>query len=80
MGGVVVCFRKPLNPKTPPDMPRVSVSTTGMPWYNRDVEGPLANQVTPEEREAIRYLVKECGWYWTQAGVLRRHKFNRRAA
>ena len=64
-----------MNPKTPPDMPCVSVSTTETPVYNRDLDGPLNVEVTLEERRALRYLVKECGWYWTEAGVLRRHFF-----
>jgi len=25
------------------------------------------------EMECLRYLVKECGWFWLEAGVLKRH-------
>jgi len=66
-----------MNPKCPPDAVCVSVSTAEKPVYNRNLDGPLNVEVTPEERQALRYLVKECGWYWTEAGVLRRHRFGR---
>ena len=62
----------PMKPKAP-DMPCVSVSTTEKPVYNRDVDCPLPMVVSDREREAIRFLVKERGWYWTQRGELRRH-------
>ena len=58
-----------------PDLACVTVSTTEKPLYNRDLDGPPYVAVSKEEREALRYLVKECGWYWIQAGVLRRHRF-----
>ena len=48
--------------------------------YNRDLNGPLNVDVAPGELDAIRHLIKECGWYWTEAGTMRRHKFGRRAA
>jgi hypothetical protein len=62
-----------------PDLPCVTVSTPETPVYNRDFEvvGP---SVGDAERAALRFLVKECGWYWVQAGVLRRHRFTQEAA
>ena len=55
--------------------PCVSVSTTEKPVYNRDFGCPPHMSVTLAEREALRFLVKECGWYWIEAGVLRRHRY-----
>ena len=63
-----------------PHVACVTVSTAEQPVYNRDLDGPPYAEVTPEELAALRYLVKECGWYWMEAGVLRRHKFAQRVA
>ena len=57
-----------------------TVSTTEKPAYVRDLDGPPYAAVTPQELEAIRFLIKECGWYWIEAGVLRRHKYVQEAA
>ena len=59
-------------PKTP-QLPCVTVSTAETPVYNRSFITPL--DVGEKEREALRFLVKECGWYWLSVGVLRRHRY-----
>ena len=69
-----------MNPNCTPDAVCVSVSTTEKPVYNRVLDGPPYVEVSKEERQALRYLVKECGWYWLEAGVLRRHRFVQEAA
>tara|TARA_B100000459_G_scaffold63246_1_gene34567 strand:+ start:3871 stop:4077 length:207 start_codon:yes stop_codon:yes gene_type:complete len=62
-----------------PDMACVSVSTAESPVYNRDL--PLVGpSVDDAERAALRFLIKECGWYWLEAGVLRRHRFHKEVA
>jgi len=63
-----------------PDMPCVSVSTAESPVYNRDLDCPLHVGETLSEQACLRYLVKECGWYWVDAGVLRKARFARRAS
>tara|TARA_B100000459_G_scaffold130712_1_gene84814 strand:- start:377 stop:589 length:213 start_codon:yes stop_codon:yes gene_type:complete len=69
----------PEKPKAP-DTCCVTVSTAEKPVYNRVLDGPPYLAVSKAEREAVRYLVKECGWYWIDAGVLRRHRFIQEAA
>ena len=66
-----------MNPNCTPDAVCVSVSTAEKPVYNRDLYGPLNVDTHPGELEAIRHLIKECGWYWTDAGVMKRHRFGR---
>ena len=66
-----------MRPESTPHTVGVTVSTTEKPVYNRTLDGPLNVEIGPEEREHLRALVKLYGWYWTEAGVLRRHKFGR---
>ena len=66
------------HPKAP-DLPCVTVSTPDTPVYNRDLTLVRAS-VDDAERAALRFLIKECGWYWVEAGVLRRHRFHKEVA
>ena len=69
-----------MNSTNPPDLPCVTVSTTEKPGYDRDLYGPLHVDVHPGELRAIRHLITECGWYWTEAGTMRRHRFTKGVA
>ena len=69
-----------MNSTKTPHVACATVSTAEKPVYNRVLDGPPYVEVSKEERAALRYLVKECGWYWLEAGVLRRHKFVQEAA
>ena len=73
-GGVVLHLSVHMDPTKTPHVACVTVSTAEKPAYNRRLD------VSPEELKAIAFLVKECGWYWREAGVLRRHKFAQEAA
>ena len=66
-------------PNTPP-VRGVPVSTANTPVYNRDLDSPLHVGDSLSEQSCLRYLVKECGWYWADAGLLRKTRFGGRAA
>lgn len=70
----------PMNPKHTPDTPCVSVLTTETPVYNRDLDSPLHIGESLSEQAALRYLVRECGWYWADAGLLKKNRFGGRVA
>ena len=79
-GGGFASLFMPMNPKHTPDAPCVSVSTTDTPVYNRDLDSPLHIGDSLSEKSALRYLVKECGWYWADAGLLKKSRFGGRVA
>ena len=56
-----------------PPVACVTVSTAESPVYNRDLDCPPYVADSLSEKACLRYLVKECGWYWIHAGVLRKH-------
>lgn len=64
-----------MNPKKTPDMGCVTVSTTEKPVYNRDLGVTPDVGMSLSEQSCLKYLVKECGWYWIDAGVLRKARF-----
>ena len=64
----------------PPHVACATVSTTEGPVTNRLSDCPIRADVSEEEQAAIRFLIKECGWYWIEAGVLRRHRYAAEAA
>lgn len=55
-----------------PDAGRVPVSTAGTPVPDWDLGCPPDVGASLSEQSCLRYLVKECGWYWLEAGVLKR--------
>ena len=61
--------------KTPP-LGGVPVSTAEKPVYNRDLDSPLPLGESLSEKACLRYLVRECGWYWLDAGVLKKQRFS----
>ena len=69
-----------LRDRKTPHLDGVSVSTTETPVYNRDLDCPLHIGESLSEQAALRYLVRECGWYWADAGLLKKNRFGGRVA
>lgn len=58
----------------------VPVSTAETQGVPMDLDGPPLVGERLSEAACLRFLVKECGWYWLEAGNLKRSRLQREVA
>ena len=74
------------HPNAPLKMPKpcsglcVPVSTAETQGVPMDFDGPPLVGERLSEAACLRFLVKECGWYWLEAGNLKRSRLQREVA